>query len=94
VIDTAGRARRTVDIKVGGSPMMHNFSLTESHVVLYDFPVTSDTRQAVGAAVPAFAACPRPAGAICAHRPVRIPNSPLRAKHAVANGEDPTTGEP
>ena len=25
VIDTAGRARRTVDIEVSGSPMMHDF---------------------------------------------------------------------
>src|SRR5262249_49080468 len=36
VIDTAGRARRTVDIEVSGSPMMHDFSLTDKYVVLYD----------------------------------------------------------
>ncbi len=40
VIDTAGRARRTVDIAVSGSPMMHDFSLTEKYVVIYDLPVT------------------------------------------------------
>jgi len=40
VIGTDGRARRTVDIEVDGSPMMHNFSLTENYVVLYDLPVT------------------------------------------------------
>ena len=42
VIDADGRARRTVDIEVGGSPMMHDFSLTERHVVFYDLPVTFD----------------------------------------------------
>ena len=40
VIDVEGRARRTVDITVAGSPMMHDFSLTERHVVFYDLPVT------------------------------------------------------
>ncbi|WP_099021000.1 carotenoid oxygenase family protein [Mycolicibacterium palauense] len=52
VIDTDGRARRTVDIEVTGSPMMHDFSLTERHVVFYDLPVTFDARQAVEMAVP------------------------------------------
>ena len=42
VIDTSGRARRTVDIEVTGAPMMHDFSLTERHVVIYDLPVTFD----------------------------------------------------
>ncbi len=49
VIGTDGRARRTVDITVTGSPMMHDFSLTERHVVFYDLPVTFDSRQAVAA---------------------------------------------
>lgn len=40
VLDRTGRARRTVDIEVGGSPMMHDFSLTQSSVVIYDLPVT------------------------------------------------------
>jgi carotenoid cleavage oxygenase len=40
VQDPDGRVRRTVDIEVGGSPMMHAFSLTDSHVVIYDLPVT------------------------------------------------------
>ena len=44
VIDVDGRARRTVDIEVSGSPMMHDFSLTERHVVFYDLPVTFDAR--------------------------------------------------
>ena len=42
MIDTAGRARRTVDIEVSGSPMMHDFSLTDEYVVIYDLPVTFD----------------------------------------------------
>jgi carotenoid cleavage dioxygenase len=52
VIGTDGRARRTVDIEVTGSPMMHDFSLTENHVVFYDLPVTFDARQVVEGSVP------------------------------------------
>lgn len=42
VIGVDGRARRTIDITVGGSPMMHDFSLTQKYVVFYDLPVTFD----------------------------------------------------
>jgi carotenoid cleavage dioxygenase len=49
VLGTDGRIRRTVPIKVTGQPMMHDFSLTERHVVLYDLPVTLDPEQAAGA---------------------------------------------
>ncbi|MGV0626434.1 carotenoid oxygenase family protein [Mycolicibacter minnesotensis] len=42
VIDTSGRARRTVDIEVTGSPMMHDFALTDRYVVVFDLPVTFD----------------------------------------------------
>jgi carotenoid cleavage dioxygenase len=42
VTGTDGRVRRTIDIEVGGSPMMHDFSLTARHVVIYDLPVTFD----------------------------------------------------
>jgi carotenoid cleavage dioxygenase len=52
VIGVDGRARRTVDVEVTGSPMMHDFSLTERHVVLYDLPVTFDARQATEMTVP------------------------------------------
>lgn len=45
VIDNQGRARRTVDIEVSGSPMMHDFSLTDSYVVIYDLPVTFEAPQ-------------------------------------------------
>jgi carotenoid cleavage dioxygenase len=40
VIDVAGKVRHTVDIPVTGSPMVHDFSLTENHIVIYDLPVT------------------------------------------------------
>ena len=52
VIGTDGRARRTVDVRVTGSPMMHNFSLTENHVVFYDLPVTFDAGLAAATSVP------------------------------------------
>ncbi|MFV9635506.1 carotenoid oxygenase family protein [Mycobacterium neumannii] len=52
VIDTGGRARRTVDVEVAGSPMMHDFSLTENHVVFYDLPVSFDAGMAVEMTVP------------------------------------------
>jgi carotenoid cleavage dioxygenase len=40
VLGPDAKVRRTVDIEVTGSPMMHDFSLTENHVVVYDLPVT------------------------------------------------------
>ncbi|OHU95674.1 carotenoid oxygenase family protein [Mycobacterium talmoniae] len=52
VIGADGRARRTVDVEVTGSPMMHDFSLTENHVVFYDLPVTFDARQVAEGTVP------------------------------------------
>jgi carotenoid cleavage dioxygenase len=52
VIDTQGRARRTVDIEVSGSPMMHDFSLTDKYVVIYDLPVTFDPMQIMPINVP------------------------------------------
>ncbi len=52
VIDTRGRARRTVDITVSGSPMMHDFSLTDKYVVIYDLPVTFDAAQVMPARMP------------------------------------------
>ena len=44
---TDGRVRRTVPIEVGGSPMMHDFALTEHYVVLYDLPVVFDKQRAM-----------------------------------------------
>jgi carotenoid cleavage dioxygenase len=51
VTGTDGRVRKDVAVTVGGSPMMHSFSLTEKHVVLYDLPAVFDKRAAV-ASVP------------------------------------------
>lgn len=42
VLDTSGRIRRSIDVQVHGSPMMHDFALTERHVVILDLPVTFD----------------------------------------------------
>lgn len=42
VLGTDGRVRRTVPIEVQGPSMMHDFSLTERHVIFYDLPVTFD----------------------------------------------------
>lgn len=46
VTGTDGRVRRSVDVEVKGSPMMHDFSLTENYVLIYDLPVTFDTKAA------------------------------------------------
>lgn len=37
-----GKVRRTVNIRLAAQTMMHDFSLTEKHVVLYDLPVALD----------------------------------------------------
>jgi carotenoid cleavage oxygenase len=58
VLDTAGRARRTVDIEVSGSPMMHDFSLTDKYVVIYDLPVTFDPVQIAPTNVPRWLSLP------------------------------------
>ncbi|VBA47340.1 Carotenoid cleavage oxygenase [Mycobacterium attenuatum] len=58
VIDTRGRARRTVDIDVTGSPMMHDFSLTDDYVVIYDLPVTFDSSQVLPAKMPRWLSLP------------------------------------
>ncbi|MGB8504490.1 carotenoid oxygenase family protein [Mycobacterium sp.] len=52
VIGVDGRARRTVDITVAGSPLMHDVSLTDRHVVFYDLPVTFDAPVAAAMTVP------------------------------------------
>ena len=58
VIDTRGRARRTVDVTVSGSPMMHDFSLTDKYVVFYDLPVTFDASQTLPASMPRWLSLP------------------------------------
>ncbi|MBY0440877.1 MAG: carotenoid oxygenase family protein [Mycobacteriaceae bacterium] len=58
VIDTAGRARRTVDIEVAGSPAMHDFSLTDKYVIIYDLPVTFDPGQVLPVTAPRWLSAP------------------------------------
>ena len=54
VIGTDGLLRRQVDVRVGGSPMMHSFSLTENHVVFYDLPAVFNVDVAIGTTVSRF----------------------------------------
>ncbi|MHC9294212.1 carotenoid oxygenase family protein [Mycobacterium sp. LTG2003] len=42
VTDVHGKVRRTVDIPLRAQTMMHDFSLTEHYVVIYDLPVALD----------------------------------------------------
>ncbi|MET9358479.1 carotenoid oxygenase family protein [Streptomyces sp. NPDC006617] len=53
VIDRTGRARPATRIPVADAPMMHDFALTEKHVVIVDVPITFDGAAAeAGAIVP------------------------------------------
>jgi carotenoid cleavage dioxygenase len=78
VIDNHGRARRTVDIEVSGSPMMHDFSLTDKYVVIYDLPVTFDPMQVLPVNVPRTLSAPARLVAQSLLGRVRIP-SPIAA---------------
>jgi carotenoid cleavage dioxygenase len=42
VAGTDGRIRHTSAIRVTGSPMVHDFALTQGYVIVYDLPVTFD----------------------------------------------------
>ena len=79
VIDTQGRARRTVDVEVSGSPMMHDFSLTEKYVVIYDLPVTFDPVRVLPASVPRWLQLPARLVVQSVLGRVRIP-SPIAAR--------------
>lgn len=46
VVAPSGSLRQKRTITVGGSPMMHSFSLTRDYVIVYDLPVTFDARAA------------------------------------------------
>lgn len=48
VLGPDARIRRVVDIEVTGSPMMHDFALTENHVVLFDLPCVFDLDTVAG----------------------------------------------
>ncbi|WP_406817085.1 carotenoid oxygenase family protein [Mycobacterium sp. M23085] len=79
VIDAAGRARRTVDIEVGGSPMMHDFSLTDKYVVIYDLPVTFDPVQVLPQNMPSWLTLPARLVLQSLIGRVRVP-SPINAR--------------
>jgi carotenoid cleavage oxygenase len=79
VIDTQGRARRTVDVEVSGSPMMHDFSLTEKYVVIYDLPVTFDPVRVLPASVPRWLQLPARLVVQSVLGRVRVP-SPIAAR--------------
>lgn len=52
-VDALGRVRRAEPITVKGTPMVHAFSLTSRHAIVYDLPVTFDPRAAAdGSRVP------------------------------------------
>lgn len=96
VIDAAGRARRTVDVQVQGSPMMHDFSLTESHVVFYDLPVTFDAEQAVSVVTPRFLRGPAQLVMSAVVGRVRMPDpvSAMMGRTVAANGRMPYRWNP
>jgi carotenoid cleavage dioxygenase len=87
VIDVEGRARRTVDIEVAGSPMMHDFSLTEGHVVFYDLPVTFDAKRAAEMTVPRALRLPVRLMLSALIGRVRIPD-PITARQPAPRGSD------
>lgn len=89
VIDAKGRAVRQVDIPVTGSPMMHDISLTENHVVFYDLPVTFQPRAAAEVTMPKPLRLPARLVLSAVIGRVRIPN-PIAARlsSSVAAGHD------
>ena len=48
VVGVDGKVRRTVDVPVPGSPMVHDCAITESRVVVLDLPVTFSLDAAMG----------------------------------------------
>ena len=48
VVDASGRVRKTVDIDLPASPMLHDMSLTERFAVVYDLPVVFNVDMAMG----------------------------------------------
>jgi len=72
---------------VTGSPMMHDFSLTERHIVLYDLPVTFDARQAVSMTVPRGLRLPARLVLSALIGRVRVPD-PIAARQPRGNSSD------
>lgn len=87
VIGVDGRALRSVDITVSGSPMMHDFSLTENHVVIYDLPVTFDPALAAEMTMPKALRLPAQLMLSALIGRVRIPD-PVMARQAKPKAGD------
>lgn len=96
VVGTDARVRRTVDIEVGGSPMMHNFSLTEKHVIIYDLPVTFDPGIAAATTAPRFlrGAARLMMSATIGRTRIPDPLSRAAARRATSNGDFPYSWDP
>jgi carotenoid cleavage dioxygenase len=97
VIDTNGHARRTVDVQVTGSPMMHDFSLTEKYVIFYDLPVVFDPEQSVaGAPMPRALRTPAKLVMSALIGRVRVPDpiSAMIGKGVPSNGRMPYRWDP
>lgn len=52
VLDAAGRLVKSEDIEVRGPTMMHDFAITDRHVVFMDLPVVFDLERAMSGAMP------------------------------------------
>ncbi len=52
VLDAAGRLVKTEEINVGGPTMIHDFALTDRHVVFMDLPVCFDLERALAGSMP------------------------------------------
>lgn len=88
VVGVDGRMRHRMMIPVEGSPMMHAFSLTGSHVVLYDLPVTFDLSVAASGGPLPLPAPLRPAlGRLLGRR--RVPDRVAAVFNRSARGSGP-----
>ena len=96
VIGVDGRARRTVDITVSGSPMMHDFSLTTKHVIFYDLPVTFDAALAAEMAAPKALRLPARLMLSALIGRVKVPDSMLASESSriPATAGSSTSGTP
>ena len=80
VLDVDGHVRRSVEVEVAGSPMIHDFALTEHYAVILDLPVTFDSSM-VTAGIPRLLR--RPATALLSRMIGRNPvPEPLVARMA------------
>ena len=96
VVDARGRATRTVDVPVAGSPMIHDMGLTQRHVIVLDLPIEFD----LGRAMRAVGVPPRivgPASKLASRMVGRVPISGRFADKAASrlrNGDMPYSWSP